>query len=128
MVDTIGLLMLAVVHPANIQDRDGGLLVLETMFERFPLLRKLFADGGYRGPKFRCGVRRIRRRLSVEIVNRLAAGFAVLPKRWVVERTLAWLGRCRRLSKDFECSTRNSLAFLRWASVRLMLRKLCNPA
>jgi transposase len=122
----LGLLLHAVVHPANIQDRDGGLLVLTSMFERFLTLKKIFADGGYQGPKFRNGVRKIRRGLKVEIVKRSDAGFKVLPKRWVVERTLAWLGRCRRLAKDFECLTRNSLAFLRWASVRLMLRRLCH--
>ena len=120
--------MAAVVHPANIQDRDGGILVLATLFDHYPLLVKLFADAGYQGPKFRDGARQQRRRLKVEIVKRTDTGFKVLPKRWVVERTFAWLGRCRRLAKDFECLTRNALAFLRWASVRVMLRKLCNPA
>src|ERR1700689_3175482 len=69
-------------------------------------------------------------RLDLEIVKRLghAKGFVVLPKRWIVERTLAWLGRCRRLAKDWECLNRKALAFLRLASIRLMLRKLCNPA
>jgi len=128
LVDTTGMLVGAVVHPANIQDRDGGVLVVASLFDRFPLLRKLFADGGYQGPKFRNGVRKLRQRLKVEIVKRSDTGFKVLPKRWVVERTLAWLGRCRRLAKDFECLTRNALAFLRWASVRCMLRKLCNPS
>ena len=66
---------------------------------------------------------------SVEIVKRSdqASGFVVLPMRWVVERTLAWLNRCRRLAKDFENLSRNALAFLQLASIRLMLRKLCNP-
>jgi transposase len=122
-----GLLLHAVIHPANIQDRDGGLLVLASMFDRYPTLRRLFADAGYQGPKFRNGARKIRRRLKIEIVKRSGPGFKVLPKRWVVERTPAWLGRCRRLAKDFECLGRNALALLRWASVRLMLRKLCNP-
>jgi len=128
LVDTTGLLVGAVVHPADIQDRDGGVLVLASLFDRFPLLRKLFADAGYQGPKFRSGVTKLRPRLNVEIVKRSDAGFKVLPRRWVVERTLAWLGRCRRLAKDLECLTRNALAFLRWASVRFMLRKLCNPS
>jgi len=119
-------LICAVIHPADIQDRDGGVLVLEALFDRFPLLRKLFADGGYQGPKFRNAAKRVRRRLKVEIVKRSAPGFKVLPKRWVVERTFAWFGRCRRLAKDFECSSRSALAFLRWASVRLMLRRLSN--
>jgi transposase len=124
----LGLLMHGVVHPANIQDRDGGVLVLASLLNRFPLLRKLFADAGYQGPKFRKGAKKARRGLSIEIVKRSdqAKGFEVLPRRWIVERTLAWLGRCRRLAKDFECLTDNSVAFLCWASIRLMLRKLCN--
>ena len=88
----------------------------------------MFADAGYQGPKFREAVNKLRRRLKIEIVKRSDPGFKVLPKKWVVERTLAWLGRCRRLAKDFECLARNALALLRWASVRLMFRKLCNPA
>ncbi len=74
-------------------------------------------------------MKRILVRLDLEIVKRLghAKGFVVLPKRWIVERTLAWLGRCRRLAKDWECLNRKALAFLRLASIRLMLRKLCNP-
>jgi len=69
-------------------------------------------------------------KLAVEIVKRSdkAKGFEVLPMRWVVERALAWLNRCRRLAKDFENLTDNALAFLRLASIRLMLRRLCNPA
>ena len=75
-------------------------------------------------------MKRILARVNVEIVKRSdkAKGFLALPKRWIVERTLAWLGRCRRLAKDWEYLNRKSLAFLRLASIRLMLRKLCNPA
>ena len=102
--------------------------MLATSFKRYPHLCKLFADAGYQGPKFREAVNKLRRRLKIEIVKRSDPGFKVLPKKWVVERTLAWLGRCRRLAKDFECLARNALALLRWASVRLMFRKLCNPA
>jgi len=123
-------LLHAVVHPADIQDRDGGLLVLSSLFAMYPFLLKLFADAGYQGSKFRQAVAWLLPQLSIEIVKRSnqVKGFVVLPKRWVVERTLAWLGRCRRLAKDFENLNRNSLAFLRLASIRLMLRKLCNPA
>jgi transposase len=118
-----------VVHPANIQDRDGGVLVLSTLSGKHPRLRKLFADAGYQGPKFRTAIRKLLPRLSIEIVKRSdqVKGFKVLPRRWVVERTLAWLGRCRRLAKDLEFLTQNALAFIRLASIRLMLRKLCNP-
>jgi transposase len=72
-------------------------------------------------------LRRVLRKIKVEIVKRSDAvkGFAVLPKRWVVERTIGWLNRCRRLAKDWEYLNKNALTFLRWASIRLMLRKLC---
>jgi transposase len=128
LVDTQGLVMPAIVHPANIQDRDGGLLLLSTLFGLYPFLRKLFADGGYQGPVFEKGVAKYFTDLEVEIVKRSdkAKGFVLVPRRWVVERTIAWLNRCRRLAKDFENLTRNALAFLKLASIRLMLRKLCN--
>ena len=118
--------MHAVVHPADIQDRDGGVLVLATLFGLFPFVKKLFADGGYQGPQFRQQLAKLLPQLSVEIVKRsdTAHGFEVLPRRWVVERTIAWLNRCRRLAKDFENRTRTALAFLKLASIRLMLRRL----
>jgi transposase len=116
-----------VVHPASIQDRDGGALVLGTLFGSFPFLKKLFADGGYQGPIFGQAQKRVLPDLETEIIKRsdAAAGFEVIPRRWVVERTFAWLGRCRRLAKDFENRTRTARAFLLMASIRLMLRKLC---
>jgi transposase len=121
-------LLHALVHPADIQDRDGGALVLGTLFGQFPFLKKLFADGGYQGPLFRQAVQKILPHLKIEIVKRsdTAKGFEILPRRWVVERTFAWLGRCRRLAKDWEKLNIKSLAFLKLASIRSMLRKLCN--
>jgi transposase len=129
-VDTLGLVLHAIVHPANIQDRDGGILLLSALGERFPLLAKLFAAGAYQGPVFRKALAKVRPRLITEIITRRAQakGFVVLPKRWIVERTIAWLNRCRRLAKDFENRTRHALAFVHLASIRLMLRKLCNPS
>ena len=95
----------------------------------YPFLQKLFADAGYRGRKFMRALAKLLPHLEVEIVKRNALHkFAVLPKRWIVERTIAWLNRCRRLAKDWENLNRKGLAFLRLASIRLMLRKLCNPA
>ena len=119
--------MHAIVHAADIQDRDGGVLVMATLFGAYPFLLKLYADGGYAGPQFQAELHRVMRQVNVEIVKRsdAAQGFAVLPKRWIVERAIAWLNRCRRLSKDWECLNHNALAFLRWASVRLMVRRLC---
>ena len=114
------------MHAADIQDRDGGVLLMATLFGMHPFLLKLYADSGYQGPKFQQGLKQVCRAVNVEIVRRSDAGkFVVLPRRWIVERTIAWLNRCRRLAKDWECLTRNALAFLRWASVRLMVRKLC---
>ena len=115
------------VHAADVQDRDGGVLLMSTMFGLYPFLIKLYADGGYQGAKFRQGMKRVCRGINVEIVKRsdTAQKFVVLPKRWIVERTFAWLNRCRRLAKDWENLNRNALAFLRWASIRLMVRKLC---
>lgn len=128
MVDAQGLLMHAIVHPADVQDRDGGVLLVSTLFGLYPFLRKLFADGGYQGPKFEQAVARVMAATDVKIVKRSDAirGFVVLPRRWVVERTFAWLNRCRRLAKDFENHTQTALAFLKLASIRLMTRKLCN--
>ena len=119
-----------IVHPADIQDRDGGILVMATLFGMYPFLQKLFADAGYQGPEFSTALAKVRPHLTVEIVERSdhAKGFVVLPRRWVVERTIAWLNRCRRLAKDWENLNRKALTFLRLASIRLMLRKLCNPA
>jgi len=115
-----------VVHTADIQDRDGGVLLMSTLFGLFPFLLKLYADCGYQGPQFRQAMKRVCEQVNVEIVKRSDIGkFVVLPKRWIVERTIAWLNRCRRLAKDWECRNRNGLAFLRWASIRLMVRKLC---
>jgi len=114
------------VHAADIQDRDGGVLLMGTLFGLFPFLLKLYADSGYQGPKFLDGLKRVCQQINVEIVKRSDVGkFVVLPKRWVVERTIGWLNRCRRLAKDWECLNQNGRAFLRWAAVRLMVRKLC---
>ena len=105
------------------------MLVISTLFGMYPFLHKLFADGGYQGPQFASALAAVMPQLSVEIVKRSdqVKGFVVIPRRWVVERTLAWLNRCRRLAKDFENLTRMATAFLKLASIRMMLRRLCNP-
>ena len=91
LVDMTGLLMHVLVHPADIQDRDGGALVMATLFGLYPFLLKLYADGGYQGPVFQNAVKAAMESLNVEIVKRSdrTKGFVVLPKRWVVERTFA---------------------------------------
>jgi transposase len=127
LVDTHGLLLHAIVTAADVQDRDGGAWLLATLFGLYPFLVKLYADGGYQGPEFRAAVRKVLEPVGVEIVKRSdrVKGFVVLPKRWVVERTLAWLCRCRRLAKDWEALNRKARAFLMMASIRLMVRRLC---
>lgn len=101
ITDTTGLLVGLEVHSAGIQDRDGAPDVLKSISVRYPMLRHIFADGGYAGPKLRDALKAIGR-WTVQIVKRsdTTEGFEVLPRRWVVERTLAWLNRCRRLSQD----------------------------
>jgi transposase len=124
------LLLHGIVTSANVQDRDGGIVLLSTLFGMFPFLKKLFADSAYEGPIFHGALARILPCLETEVVKRSdqIKGFLVLPKRWIVERTIGWLNRCRRLAKDWENLNRTGLAFLRLASIRLMLRKLCNPS
>jgi transposase len=103
VTDTGGLLVGAEVHPADIQDRDGAVLVIEAIHQLFPWLRHLFADSVYNGPNLRDALAKFGN-WTIEIVKRAAdaAGFKLLPRRWVVERTLAWLNRNRRLAKDFD--------------------------
>jgi putative transposase len=111
-------LLHAIVHAADIQDRDGGIMLLATMFGLHPFLKKLFADAAYQGPEFHNRLAHMLPYLETEIVKRsdCAKGFEILPKRWIVERTIAWLNRCRRLAKDWENLNRKGLAFLRLAS------------
>jgi transposase len=103
---------------------------MATLFGLYPFLLKLYANGGYQGPVFRGAVEAAMAKLNVEIVKRSdqAKGFVLPPKRWVVERTLAWLNRCRRLAKDWECLNRKARAYVLLASIRLMVRRLGRPA
>ena len=118
--------MRAIIHAADLQDRDGGVLLMGSLFGLYPFLLKLHADSGYQGAQFQAGLRAVRGQVNLEIAKRSDRHrFVVLPKRRIVERTIAWLNRCRRLAKDWECLNRSALAFLRWASVRPMLRRLC---
>src|SRR3546814_14329600 len=109
----------------DIQDRDGAPLVLAEIVRRFPWLRHVFADGGYAGEKLRDALRRIGK-WTLEIVKRsdTAKGFVVLPRRWVVERTLAWLNRNRRLAKDFAHNIASATAWLLIASIQLFTRRI----
>ena len=124
LTDTLGLMIEAVVHTADIQDRDGGPLLLKRIHSRFPWLSHIFADGGYAGDQFAAKAAKTGE-WTIEIIKRsdTAKGFVLLPRRWVVERTLAWLGRNRRLAKDFETTIESATAWLFLASVQLLTRK-----
>ncbi len=123
--DTSGLLVGAVVHEANLQDRDGAPLVLAAIRHSFPWLRHIFADGAFAGSQLQTALDKIGR-WTVEVVKRsdTAKGFVLLPRRWVVERTFAWLNRNRRLAKDFEATVESALAWLFMASVKLLTRRI----
>jgi putative transposase len=125
LTDTLGLLVGAVVHTADIQDRDGAPEVLASIRTSFPWLRHIFADGGYAGEKLQNAMEG-KGDWTFEIIKRsdTAKGFQLLPRRWVVERTFAWFGRNRRLSRDFEETIESSTAWLLLASVQLMGRRL----
>jgi transposase len=125
LTDTEGNLVHAVIHTADIQYRDGASLVLSEVVNRFPSLRHLFSDGGYAVDKLRDALRRISK-WTVEIIKRsdTAKGFEVLPRRWVVGPTLAWLNRNRRLAKDFEQTTASATAWLFIASIQLVARRI----
>jgi transposase len=118
-------LLSVAVHPANVQDRDGVALVLDHRTRRmFPFIEVVFADAGYQGPKARAVVARAGAWV-LQIVKRAdVPRFEVVPKRWIVERTLAWISRNRRLMRDFERHARTVTAFIRLAMIKLMLRRL----
>ncbi len=125
ITDTGGLLVAAMVHGAHIQDRDGAPLLLASIRSAFPWLRHVFADGGYAGPKLKQALEKLGQ-WTLEIVKRsdAAKGFQLLPRRWVVERTFAWLGRNRRLAKDFEATIASAQAWLMIASIQLLVRRI----
>ena len=125
MTDTLGCLLFIIIHGADIQDRDGAPDLIKAIRNRFPWLRHIFADGGYAGDKLKDALR-AHGKWTVEIIKRSdkARGFEVLPRRWVVERTFAWLGRCRRLAKDWERSIESATAWAFIPSIRIMTRRL----
>jgi putative transposase len=127
LVDVLGLLLVVVVHAASTQDRDGAKRVVAKLAHRFTRLRVIWADGGYAGALVAWLARfRPRHPLRLEIVKRAdhSCGFVVQPKRWIVERTFAWLGFHRRLSKDYEALPATSEAMIYVAMIRLMLARL----
>ena len=125
VTDTLGLLLSCIVHSADIQDRDGAPITIDEVLGRFPSLRHFFADGGYRGEMLADFIGHYDGR-AIEITKRPddAKGFVVIARRWVVERTFAWLGRCRRLAKDWETSILSAESWVYIASIRMISRRL----
>ena len=123
VVDTMGLLLCVIVHAASIQDRDGARLVLEKLKLLFPTLKVVFADGGYAGKLVQWVVEHLKA-FVLSIIKRTDKGFKILPKRWIVERTLGWLNKYRRLSKDYERQTESSETYIKLAMINLMMRRL----
>jgi putative transposase len=124
LTDTLGLLLAVTVHPASVQDRDGAEALLREARRTFPFIERIIADAGYQGRKMEAAVARTGR-WELQIVRRCDRHrFVILPKRWIVERTLAWISRCRRLARDYERHARKAAAFVRLAMIRLMLRRL----
>lgn len=124
VVDTLGLLLLVMVTSASVQDRDGGAQLCDETHQHFPRLRKMWADGAYRGEL----VEYVRHwcRFVLEIVKRPAEqrGFQVQPKRWIVERSLGWLNPFRRLSKDYENTAASSESMIKIAHIQVLLRRV----
>jgi putative transposase len=127
VVDTIGLLMGLRVHSAGIQDRDGIKPLLEKIQNRFPRLKRLWADGNYAGQLIDWVKEQFHWELEIVSRPKEQKGFKVLPRRWVVERTLSWLGKYRRLSKDYETTIVCSEGMIYGAMIHLMIRRLCPP-
>jgi putative transposase len=123
-VDTLGLILAVVVTPADVQDPEGAKLVFDSIRGRFSRLKLVWADGIYQRVVDWVAARRPAKPIRLEVVERTEPGFKVVKRRWVVERTFAWLGRCRRLSKDYEATVSSSEAFVKLAMVHLMARRL----
>jgi transposase len=125
VTDTQGNLVGLAVHEADVQDRDGAPRVLASIRSLYPWLRHVFADGGYAGEKLHAALKG-KGSWTLEIIKRSdrAKGFEILPRRWVVERTFAWLGRCRRLAKDFEASITSAVAWVLVAHIRTITRRI----
>lgn len=128
LTDTGGLLVAAQVHTADVQDRDGAVPLLASVRTLFVWLRHVFADSAYAAEKLTTALAALGK-WTIEIVRRsdAAKGFVLLPRRWVVERTLAWLNRNRRLAKDFEATLASAQAWIYIASVKLLSRRLARP-
>ena len=125
-VDVEGSPIVVEVHAASVQDRDGAPAVIVALLEVAVCVKKLFADSAYAGPKLQDALKELGVSELIEIVPKPkgAKGFTVLSRRWVVERTFAWMGRCRRLAKDVERTVASSVAWVKLAGCRFMMRRV----
>ena len=130
VVDVEGLPLGLAVHAASVQDRDGAPAVIVEVLEKAPQIKKIWADGGYQGEKLASALKKLGIGTALEIVKKPkdVKGFTVLYRRWVVERTFAWMSRCRRLAKDYERSLESSLAWTQLAACRFMMRRIARAA
>ena len=128
LVDTHGSLVRVVVHPADIQDRDGAYAVLEPATAHTGRVTHLWAAAAYRGAFARWGQAQWGWTITIGQRATGGAGFTVQPRRWVVERTFGWLGRCRRLSQDYEAGPATSETWIALAMCALLLRRLCSSS
>jgi transposase len=124
VVDTCGLLLVVLVTGAQVQDRDAARLLLWALRATFPTVRLLWADGGYSGQLVAWAATTLG--LAIDIVRKLAGqvGFHVLPRRWVAERTFAWINRCRRTVRDYERLPAHHAAMVQWSMVIIMAKRL----
>lgn len=121
MVDTLGNLIQVIVHAANLHDTKSGVDVLKAAAEKYPTIAAFSGDAGYRGTAVEFVESVLK--LKLHISQRIKDAFAILPKRWIVERTFAWLGSYRRLSKDYEILTRSAENMVRIAMIQITLSK-----
>ena len=124
VVDTLGLLLVVVVHSAAIQDRDGVKMVFARLGNRFPRLQLIWADGGYAGKLIEYVYDWYLLVLEIVKRNNNQKGFKILPRRWVVEKTFGWLMNYRRLCRNYECWTETSEAVVKMAMIHIMIRRL----
>jgi putative transposase len=126
VTDTTGCVLAVGVHAANIHDSQGAYPLLKTLFKAVPTVRRIWADHAYQGEELATWVKDTFA-CELEIVKRTTKAFKVLPRRWVVERTFAWLSRYRRLVRVYEKRAASSIAMIWVSSIRILLKKLCTP-
>jgi putative transposase len=124
LVDSLGIVLHARVEPANISEKHGAKNLLSGLKPIYPNINNIYADGGYRGDELKDYLYEYG--FNLVVVKRNSTAFKILPKRWIVERTFAWLNRFRRLSKNFEARVQTSELFINLATLRILLRRVAS--